>query len=269
MVSMPTFGLPPAYFLFSNGEIDSMKNGIILAFILVAAGLLLVNLFLTNMQPIKIEVGVSNETEEEIYTRNIVSLQAPAIDDEGKGVSTTLTVESVPGKGRVLTDIDHILFFMDTQNSIQIAKSVAENITGFNMSKVDLIYQIETNATAIGGPSAGAALTIATIAVVENKTLNPKVGITGTINPDGTIGAVGGIEEKARASKEVGIELFLVPEGQGTEITYTPKKECRQIGPILYCTTEYLTKETDISKSVNITVKEVSTVEEALKYFLS
>jgi uncharacterized protein len=244
-----------------------MERRIILIFVLAVAAILLVNQLSINIQPAKREIAPLNRTEE-TYLRNVVSLNVPAIDENGKGVPTTLIVETAPGKGRVLTDINHILFFVDTQNSIQIAKAVAENITGIDMSKIDLIYQIETNASAIGGPSAGAALTIATVAAIENKTLNPKIGITGTINPDGSIGPVGGIEEKARASKEAGIEIFLVPVDQGTEITYVPKKECRQIGPILYCTTEYLVKKVDISKDVGITVKEVANVEEALKYFL-
>jgi len=245
-----------------------MQNRIVLIFILTVALIILLNSFSSNIQSCKTNIAAPNRTEEKIYKESIVSLEVPAIDEEGKGVATTLTVEAMPGKGRVLTDINHILFFMDTQNSIQIAKSVAENITGLNMSKIDLIYQIETNASAIGGPSAGAALTVATVAAIENKTLNPNVSITGTINPDGTIGPVGGVEEKAKASKVAGLEIFLVPKGQGTEVTYIPKQECRQIGPILYCTTEYLKNEIDISKDVNITVKEVSNVEEALKYFL-
>jgi uncharacterized protein len=245
-----------------------MKNDVILILVSAVALILLINFFLSNIQPEKIEINLPNKTGKEISARNTVSLQVPAIDENGKGVATTLIVEVVPGKGRVLTDINHMLFFTDTQNSIQIAKSVAENITGVNITKIDLIYQIETNASAIGGPSAGAALTVATVAAIENKTLNPKVGITGTINSDGTIGPVGGVEEKAMASKEAGIETFLVPEGQGTETTYAPKRECRQIGPILYCTTEYSMKKVDISKDVGITVKEIANVDEALKYFL-
>jgi len=244
-------------------------NKIFLIFILTIVFIILLNFSSTNNQSNKTEIILTNKTEDIIFKGSVISLQVPAIDEDGKGVATTLIVESMPGKGRILTDIDHILFFMDTQNSIQTAKSVAENITGLNMSKIDLIYQIETNASAIGGPSAGAALTVATVAVIENKTLNPNVSITGTINPDGTIGPVGEVEEKAKASKEAGVGIFLVPKGQGTEITYIPKEECRQIGPILYCTTEYLKNETDISKSVGINVKEVSDVVEALKYFIS
>jgi uncharacterized protein len=247
-----------------------MKNELFFVFLAMVVVLMMV-FFSANIKQAETEITLSNRTTgtEKTQVANVVRLPVPAVDEQGNGVATTLIVEAMPGQGRVLTDINHLLFFIDTQNSIQIAKAVAENITKVNTSKIDLIYQIDTNASAIGGPSAGAALTIATIAAIENKTLNPKVGITGTINPDGTIGKVGAVEEKAKASKEAGLEIFLVPLGQGTETTYVPKRECRQIGPVMYCTTEYRVKNVDISKDVNITVREVSTIEDALKYFFS
>ncbi|MEM5829321.1 MAG: S16 family serine protease [Candidatus Aenigmatarchaeota archaeon] len=245
-----------------------MKRLSLLLIFVFLISLIILNFFTISFIPTKTETITITPAEKNLSSKNVIKLKVPAIDENGNGVLTILIVEAVPGKGRVLTDIDHLIFFIDTQNSIQIAKAVAQNITGIDTSKVDLIYQIETNASAIGGPSAGAALTIATIAALENKTLNEKVGITGTINLDGSIGPVGGIEEKAKASKEAGIEIFLVPKGQGTGITYIPKRECRKIGPILFCTTEYSIKKVDVSESVGIKVKEVSNIQEALKYFL-
>jgi uncharacterized protein len=197
-----------------------------------------------------------------------VALNVPAVDEEGNGVVTTLVVEAQPGRGRVLTDVNNLLFWIDTQYSIRVAQRVAQNVTKVNVSDVDLIYAIETNASLIEGPSAGAALTVATIAALEKKSINQSVMITGTINPDGSIGPVGAVAEKAKASKDVGATLFLVPAGQGTEISYKPVQKCEKIGPIRYCTTKYQTERIDISSSIGITVKEVSTVEEALKYFL-
>jgi len=214
----------------------------------------------------KVELAKVPRAERETNLTS-VRLIVPAVDSRGRGVATTLIVEARPGNGRVLTDIEHLLFFLDTQNSIQIAKYVAEKVTGINASSYDLIYQIETNASAVGGPSAGAALTIATIAALEKRSLNKSVVITGTIEPDGTIGMVGGVREKAMAAKQMGAKLFLVPKGQGKERVYKPIRECRTIGPITFCTTEFQVEEIDISESVGIKVVEVSNIEEALKYF--
>ncbi len=195
-------------------------------------------------------------------------IKLPAVDNQGNGVVTTLEVQAIPGEGKTLVDINQLFFWVDTQYSIRTAKEVAENITGIDLSKVDLVYDIETEASVIEGQSAGAALTIATVAVLQNKAINPNVIITGTINLDGSIGPVGAIFAKAKASKDAGATLFLVPEGQGIQTNYRPEQKCEKIGPITYCTTEYKPEKVDISKDVGIEVKEVSNVQEALKYFV-
>lgn len=198
-----------------------------------------------------------------------VTILIPAVDNEGNGISLPLIVEIQPGKGRVLTNINEILvWWITTQESIQTAKSVARDLTKLDISNYDFIYTLETNATIIEGPSAGAALTVATIAVLENRSINQSVMITGTINRDGTIGQVGGILVKAKAAKDVGAKLFLVPEGQGVQTTYVPETRCETIGRFQYCMTEYKMKKVDITKEVGITVKEVSNIQEALKYFI-
>lgn len=192
----------------------------------------------------------------------------PAVDQEGNGVTTTLNVQIVRGSGKTLTNVDKLTFWTDTQNSIRTAKSVAEQITNQNLNNYDFIYTINANATTIEGPSAGAALTIATIAAIENKTLNSTVMITGTINPDGTIGQVGGIVEKAIAAKEIGAELFLVPGGQSTQTLYNSQRYCNKVGISQICGFEQVPMRVDVSQKAGITVKEVNNVEDALKYFL-
>jgi uncharacterized protein len=206
-------------------------------------------------------------TNVQIQQGNTVILNLPAVDNQGNGVITNLKLEARPGSGRTLVDINSILFFVDTQNSIQIAKAVAENYTKANLSNIDLIYEIETNASVIEGPSAGAALTISTIAALEGKQLPHNVMITGTINPDGSVGLVGGIPAKAKAAKDVGATMFLVPAGQGSQTTYTPIQKCEQIGVITYCTTEYKASKIDLSKDLGIQVKEIGKIQDALPYF--
>jgi uncharacterized protein len=198
---------------------------------------------------------------------NVVTLNVPAVDNDGNGIVTIIKVEAKPGSGRTLVDINGILFFVDTQNSIQIAKVVAANLTHARLSDIDLIYSIQTNASVIEGPSAGAALTILTTAALEGKQLTHNVMITGTVNLDGSIGPVGGITAKANAAKDVGATLFLVPQGQGSQTTYTPVQKCEQIGVITYCTTEYKASMIDVSKDLGIQVKEVRNIEDALPYF--
>jgi len=201
-----------------------------------------------------------------VYGRATILM--PAVDNDGNGVVTSLKVESAEGEGRTLVNINQLIFWTDTQQSIQTAKDVAQNYTGYDLSNADIIYTINTSATVLEGPSAGAALTVATVAALRNVTINPHVMITGTINSDGTIGEVGGVLEKAQAAKAAGATLFLVPDGQAIDSHYNQQRNCRKIGPITYCTTDYLPVTVDVASQAGIQVKEVSNISEALKYFL-
>ena len=197
-----------------------------------------------------------------------VTMYLPAVDGKGNGVITTLVVEAIPnGNGRVLVDIDNILFWADTQHSIRIARKVAANISHVNVSNYDIIYSIYANASVIGGESAGAAITIATIAALLNKTLRKDVLITGTINHDGTIGPVKAVLAKAKAAKSVNATLFLVPLLQSYDVVYKTRRHCERFGFTEICTTETIPKKIEVSEEAGIKVIEVSSVEEAMKYF--
>lgn len=209
-------------------------------------------------------------TEPKIPTEGFQSkINLAAVDNKGNGVVTPLTAEVKPGDGKILINIDKLNYWTDTQQSMQTARAVAERITGTDLKKVDLVYSIKTdNATLVGGPSAGAALTIATIAAVQNKPLRENVMITGTIEEDGSVGKVGGIIEKAAAAKAVGAKLFLVPAGEGTQVYTKPEETCARTVGFLICETNYKRIEVSVGESVGIEVKEVINVEEALKYLL-
>ena len=94
------------------------------------------------------------------------------------------------------------------------AAAVGTLLTGADQSAVDLRYDITG---AIDGPSGGAALTVGTMAAITGATVKPKVAMTGTISPDGTVGTVAQVPAKVRAAKEAGYELVLVPWGNRRE----------------------------------------------------
>ena len=80
----------------------------------------------------------------------------------------------------------------------------------------DLPVQVTVDSGAVGGPSAGLAFTLGIMDVMTPGSLTGghKVATTGTINPDGTVGPIGGIEQKVYAVKASGAELFLVPRSE-------------------------------------------------------
>ena len=73
---------------------------------------------------------------------------------------------------------------------------------------------VKINTQLVGGPSAGLAFTLAIIDDMTPGSLtgDRQVAVTGTIAPDGTVGAVGGVEQKAITARTNGVQLMLVPE---------------------------------------------------------
>lgn len=180
------------------------------------------------------------------------TIYMPAVQetDYGEiGAMATLTVSVKAGSGHVYVDT-WPLAKIDTQASARIAKQVSCDLLSIDCSGYDFFYTIRSDAEIVGGPSGGAAMSVATLASILDLKIDNNVLITGTINPDGSIGPVSGILEKAEVSAEKG-KTFLLPEG-----TSTVKIE---------------KKDTDIGQYArenwNLTVIEVSNIEDAFGYF--
>ncbi len=73
----------------------------------------------------------------------------------------------------------------------------------------------------IGGPSAGLAFTLTLIDELTAGDLmgGKRVAVTGTIDIDGNVGAIGGLNSKASAVLQVGVKYFLVPTSQDQQGT--------------------------------------------------
>ncbi|MEM2536229.1 MAG: S16 family serine protease [Candidatus Hadarchaeales archaeon] len=128
----------------------------------------------------------------------------------------------------------------------------------------------EIRVEAIDGPSAGAAITVALLSVLENRRIREGYVVTGTIEEDGKIGQVGGIFYKALAAAKKGATHFLVPKGQSKvtiyeQVTYEPLPGWRWITyrPKLVDLSSYLRE-----KGWNLQVLEVSRIEEAVALML-
>ncbi|VVB61159.1 Archaeal Lon protease [uncultured archaeon] len=244
-------------------------SSVIAAFIIgIIAGAAAYSYFLQTQVPLKSPIQ-QPPSAPPASMEGSVTLSITAIDNNGNGTVVPLTVQKREGNGETLININDIVFWFDTQQSIQTANSVAKEITGVDTSRLNLEYIMGTQSSLVEGPSAGAALTIATIAVLKDKTPNKSVMITGAINSDGSIGPVGGVLQKAKAAKAVGAQLLLVPEGESLEVSEQPVQTCTTSLSITYCQTTYKKQTVNISESAGLTVKEVSTIQDAEKYFFS
>jgi PDZ domain-containing protein len=76
-----------------------------------------------------------------------------------------------------------------------------------------LPFPVTIDTSRVGGPSAGLAFALAILDVLTpgDITGGQVVAVTGTINADGSVGAIGGIEQKVVTVEQAGVKVFLVP----------------------------------------------------------
>lgn len=196
-----------------------------------------------------------------------VFIRAPAIASDGTGVLTQLEVEVREGRGRILVTTEPLIG-VDTQNSEKLAVQIAQNLTGADLSDKDIIFTFFADVSLVDGPSAGAAMTIATIAALQDLDLNDDVVITGTIEPDGSIGTVGGVLKKAKAASDEGIALFIIPSGQRVVTEYV--KRVSNPSPGIYIETEEpVTIDIPVlAERWGLQVIEAKTISDALPYMI-
>ncbi len=77
----------------------------------------------------------------------------------------------------------------------------------------ELPFPVKIDTEDVGGPSAGLALTLGVLDVLTPGSITGgrTIAVTGTIDPDGRVGEVGGVGQKAVAATREGAELMLVP----------------------------------------------------------
>ncbi|PSG96829.1 hypothetical protein BRD56_08595 [Thermoplasmatales archaeon SW_10_69_26] len=198
-----------------------------------------------------------------------VTALAVSLNETGELVGANASIEvraSSDGSGHVFMDT-RPLSGTDLQGSARIASRVAAGLAGQGLASHDLFYTVRSDSPIISGPSAGAVMTLAATVAMQNAHLaegedpwqiREDVMATGTINPDGSIGPVGGILEKAKAAEDAGASIFLVPDG---EANYTPRlpPEQEEYGEAPVHVPSFCEEE------LNITCRSVAAIEELVE----
>jgi uncharacterized protein len=231
--------------------------------------------------PPQISKSLPNGTSQSIAA---VAVKAVPVTDgffqsvKYEGTVMDITVDIREGRGLVLVNTETPTG-VDFQTSARTAVEVTQSVTGADLRERDVIFSIKSKDSAsdlqaVDGPSAGAAMTVLLAAELDAAGYNTAqikqdVLMTGTINPDGTVGPVGGIPEKAIAAGQYGAKTFLVPSGQAV---YSEQVcEERQEGPFIYrtCRSEEKPLSEYAEKNYGMQVIEVENVNDALAYFQS
>lgn len=101
------------------------------------------------------------------------------------------------------------------KESMRCAKTLAWNLLSENeknsVSSKGLHIHCPAASTAKDGPSAGCAITIAIYSRLLDKQINNKVALTGEIDLNGNITAIGGIDAKLFGALRAGVQQVLIP----------------------------------------------------------
>jgi ATP-dependent Lon protease len=202
------------------------------------------------------------------------SVQSDPTDPYGRqsvteeGTLINISAEVQEGKGRVLVQTTPLMgvIFQDAANT---AVSVAENKTGKSLLNSDIIFSIDAKdkIPSVDGPSAGALMTLLTISAIDNNVkLNNSITLTGTIDSEGNVGAIGGVLEKAQAAKDGGKTLFLIPRENSELVIYKDVERNFHGFTVIESVPEVVNAKEYIEQNVGIRTEYVDTIDDLLKY---
>ena len=214
------------------------------------------------------------------YITGFASIQAPAVTQQivqqnnngfvtpslvQNGSMMNISVEIRPGEGRILVQTTPLMgiVFQDAANT---AVFVAQNKTGADLSGSDVIFSIEAEnkVSSVDGPSAGALMTLVTIAALKNQPVNQNITLTGTIDKDGHVGAIGGVIEKATAAKASGKTTLLLPKENSVLVQYTRKATNYYGFVLIEQVPQQISAQDYIAKNIGINVIFVDNINDVL-----
>ena len=140
-----------------------------------------------------------------------------AISAHKPGDVVTLQVQPLPPRGVAATTEPRQVTLGAKPDDP--SKGLLGVVSGTRDLSYDLPVQVTIDSGSVGGPSAGLAFTLGTMDVLTPGSITGghRVATTGTINPDGTVGPIGGVHQKTVAVRDSGAELFLVPRSEYDE----------------------------------------------------
>jgi PDZ domain-containing protein len=140
-----------------------------------------------------------------------------AIGSHRPGDTVTLRIEPISAEGVPGEPRDEVVTLgarPDDADQALLGVSM-----GTRDTKFDLPVTIAIDSQDVGGPSAGLALSLGIIDVMTPGSLTggKRVAVTGTIDLDGNVGVIGGIQQKTFLASRSGITLFIVPADEADD----------------------------------------------------
>jgi PDZ domain-containing protein len=170
---------------------------------------------------------------------NVAGDLTPILSSSPIGTAVTLTVRR--GHGGAVDTVNTTL----GRNKDDTSRGYLGIQVSTSNQGLKLPFGVNINSGQVIGPSAGLAWTLGLIDRLTpgDLTGGKKVAVTGTMSLDGTVGPIGGVDQKMATVKRAGVKEFLIPKG-------TSKAEVREVRKIA---------------GHDVKVYEVGTIADALK----
>ena len=135
-----------------------------------------------------------------ISAAQAMTMAVPAVDNDGNGVLTSITLDSAPGTGGITLRLHSSTVSPDTQESIRTAVEEGAKLAGKDSESYDFTVGFDETIGNVNGPSAGAAMALMAYSGISGERMAPGFILTGTVEHGGLVGPVGGIKEKIDAT---------------------------------------------------------------------
>ncbi len=136
---------------------------------------------------------------------NFISVQLER-SQEQNGPTIVFNELSTPWSGSAVGD--------ELKRGVREAVRAAARTLGEDERGWQVTVRNHSRARITDGSSASSVVAVALMAVAQGRTLSNSVGLTGTIDGNGTIGPVGHLPQKLDAAAEARMTTLLVPRGQ-------------------------------------------------------
>jgi ATP-dependent Lon protease len=221
---------------------------------------------------INIPFIITKDLVDNKYLKKYYKIEYTKIHEENKiGIINGLWANSL-GKGGIIpieTNFFPTSNFLDLKltglqgdvmkESMNVAKTLAWNLTNdkqktillkkFNDTKCQGLHvHCPQGAVSKDGPSAGTAITIAIYSLLNSLNIKNDIAITGEINLQGQVTAIGGLESKILGGIRGGVTTFLFPKSNARDFK------------------EFMEKYESKSIISNIAFIEISHIQETIKY---
>ena len=200
-----------------------------------------VNLEILSNKDIEIPIIITQDSVKDKYLKNRTCLKDKKIHKSSAiGIMNGLWANSM-GRGGLI-QIESMFIpapgFLELKltgmqgdvmkESMQVAKSLAWNLTDIS-KREDMLKEFERvktsglhihcpeGATPKDGPSAGTAITVCLYSLLNGIKIKNDVAITGEINMQGQVTAIGGLDLKILGGMKAGVKMFLFPEENNTD----------------------------------------------------